>query len=159
MNKSRIIITMLSLLILLLFTLLPVSMYSVEQASSEVATENSSLLKTDPLNELSSSEETTETTEIPEVAETTETAQIQESPEESAEEQQKETTTSSTEESESVEKKQARANVASDITITDWQLLKNGVPLSETVHAVTGETYELKFRWRSFTRRCRQAIM
>ena len=147
MNKSRIIITMLSLLILLLFTLLPVSMYSVEQASSEIAAENSSLLMNYPLNELNSLEETTESTDMTDATETTETAQIQEPPEESTEEQQKETTTSSTEESESVEKKQARANVASDITITDWQLLKNGVPLSETVHAVTGETYELKFRW------------
>lgn len=148
MNKSGTFITRLSLLILLLFTLLPATTaFSEERASSEPATENSSLLMNDPLNELNTPEETIESTEMPEATETTESAPLQEPLEETTEDQLEESTTSSTEESRNVEKKQARGNVLSKLTVTNWQLLKNGVELSEAVHAVTGETYELRFSW------------
>lgn len=150
MNKFRIFITLLSLLILLLFTFLPVLSYSVEQVSNEVTTENSTWGTSDSLRELNSTEELLESidaTEMPADLENTETEQSHKPAEELTEDQPEDATASSTEESENIEKKQARTNVSSEMTVTDWQLLKNGVELSEAVHAVTGETYELKFRW------------
>jgi len=94
------------------------------------------------LSERSSSEVSTELTE------TTADAQLNESENEAADEQTEvATTASSTEESAGAEKKETRANVTTAMEIIDWQLLKNGTALSESVHAVTGENYELKFNW------------
>lgn len=146
MNKVRKTITQLSVFILLLFNFLPVTALSEQQESSDSAVESSTqLMDEDPLQKLTSSEGSTgNSTEVS--TETTETTENQES-EEPALEEKTESTTSSEEESVAASKRQARANVTSIMEITDWNLLKNNIPVSETVHAVTGETYELKFTW------------
>ena len=146
MNKTRKAITQLSVFILLLFNFLPVTALSEQQESSDSAVESSTqLMDEDPLQKLASSDGSTESsTEVS--TETTESMKKQESKEPTSEEK-TESTTSSEEESVAASKRQARANVTPIMEITDWNLLKNNIPVSETVHAVTGETYELKFTW------------
>lgn len=144
MNKARKIITQLSVFVLLLFNFLPVTALSEQQESSEPVVESSTkLMDQDPLKNISSSETSTESS-----TEATETTKIQETEESSTEEKTEFTTASSEEESSAASKRQARANVTPIMEITDWDLLKNNIPVSETVHAVTGETYELKFTWK-----------
>ena len=147
MNKARIIITMLSLFILLSSMILPITTLSAQHSPNEAVTESGSLFSHDPLNGQSGTEESMDRPEATATTESLEPGEMEEEVEESTENHLDQTTTSSVEESEAIEKRQARANITTTMMITDWQLLKNGVAVSESVHAVTGETYELRFTW------------
>lgn len=134
MTKARKITTLLSVFVLLLTILFPATVLSEQQESSEPVAESSTQSLSDPLKEIGNKAESTEMIEPTEVADT----QIAEK---------ESTTSSSTEGSTDIAKRLLKANVSADMEITDWQLLKNGIAISESVHAITGETYELKFSW------------
>lgn len=142
MNKARKIFTLFSLFVLLSFSLFPVTALSEQQESSEpVNNESSTQLINNPLENISSTEVSSGLTE------TTETTSSQDIEIEMSGQHTETTSSSSDEAGPASVDRQARANVTPIMEITDWQLLKNGVALSESVHAVTGEAYELKFNW------------
>ena len=132
-------VTLLSLLVLLVVALLPVIALSEIQESREPVTESTTHSLEEPQEHALDSTIASEVTESSEifVAET-----------EEVEEQTEPSSTTSETESTSEERRQLRADITDTLEVIDWQLLKNGVAVSEAVHAVTGEAYELKFHWR-----------
>lgn len=146
-SRSRKIAKILSLLVLLAVTILPVPAISEKQESNSPVTESTTQLLEDSIDPYEELESGTMTTE-PIVNPTESSEQSEEKTEETFEEEQIESSNVTSEtESTNERTRQARANSTDTLLVLDWQLLKNEIAVSETVHAVTGEAYELTFNW------------